>query len=227
MTKQMVYRLMIYLSGLLILALGLTLNTKAGLGVSAIISVSYCISLVLQLNFGDVTLGLYVVFMNIEMILHGIALKKQKSLKKTLVMDVLQIPLSIVFTRLLNLYGAFLPDLSDQAMWLRLGVLLIAILLTGIGAVMSLNMRLIPNPGDGIVQAIADTFHKSVGFSKNMFDLVNITIAIVIGLSVVGELSGVGIGTVLAVIGVGRSIALFNHLTLHRLNELAGLNAAS
>ena len=138
------------------------------------------------------------------MILHGIALKKQKSLKKTLVMDVLQIPLSIVFTRLLNLYGVFLPD---QAMWLRLGVLLIAILLTGIGAAMSLNMRLIPNPGDGIVQAIADTFHKSVGFSKNMFDLVNITIAIVIGLSVVGELSGVGIGTVLAVIGVGRSIA--------------------
>lgn len=161
------------------------------------------------------------------MILHGIALRKQKSLKKTLVMDVLQIPLSIVFTGLLNLYGAFLPDLSDQAMWLRLGVLLIAILLTGIGAAMSLNMRLIPNPGDGIVQAIADTFHKSVGFSKNMFDLVNITIAIVIGLSVVGELSGVGIGTVLAVIGVGRSIALFNHLTLHRLNELAGLNAAS
>ena len=81
-------------------------------------------------------------------------------------------------------------------------VLLIAILLTGIGAAMSLNMRLIPNPGDGIVQAIADTFHKSVGFSKNMFDLVNITIAIVIGLSVAGELSGVGIGTVLAVIGV-------------------------
>lgn len=77
MTKQMVYRLMIYLSGLLILALGLTLNTKAGLGVSAIISVSYCISLVLQLNFGDVTLGLYVVFVIIEMILHGIALKNK------------------------------------------------------------------------------------------------------------------------------------------------------
>ncbi len=121
MTKQMVYRLMIYLSGLLILALGLTLNTKAGLGVSAIISVSYCISLVLQLNFGDVTLGLYVVFVIIEMILHGIALKKQKSLKKTLVMDVLQIPLSIVFTGLLNLYGAFLPDLSDQPCGCGLG----------------------------------------------------------------------------------------------------------
>ena len=45
--------------------------------------------------------------------------------------------------------------------------LLLAIVLTGVGAAMSLNMRLIPNPGDGIVQAIADTIHKSVGFTKN------------------------------------------------------------
>ena len=29
-----------------------------------------------------------------------------------------------------------------------------SIILTGVGAAMSLNMRIIPNPGDGIVQAI-------------------------------------------------------------------------
>jgi hypothetical protein len=45
--------------------------------------------------------------------------------------------------------------------------LLLAIVLTGVETAMSLNMRLIPNPGDGIVQAIADTIHKSVGFTKN------------------------------------------------------------
>lgn len=32
---------------------------------------------------------------------------------------------------------------------------------------MSLNMRIIPNPGDGIVQAIADFVHKGVGITKN------------------------------------------------------------
>lgn len=37
----MIYRVLIYIAGLLILAMGLTLNTKAGLGVSPIISVSY------------------------------------------------------------------------------------------------------------------------------------------------------------------------------------------
>ena len=42
-----------YLMGLLILAMGLTLNTKAGLGVSPIISLSYAASVIWNRNFGD------------------------------------------------------------------------------------------------------------------------------------------------------------------------------
>ena len=56
MKKQNVYRISFYILGLLILAMGLTLNTKAGLGVSPIISVSYSISTIFHLNFGDMTL---------------------------------------------------------------------------------------------------------------------------------------------------------------------------
>ena len=88
---------------------------------------------------------------------------------------------------------------------------------------MSLNMRYIPNPGDGIVQAIADCIHKSVGFTKNCFDLVNISFALAISLVFTGGLGGVGIGTVIAVIGVGRSIAVFNHFTYNRMKRLAGV----
>ena len=46
--KQVLYRIFFYVLGLLILALGLTLNTKAGLGVSPIISVSYSVSQILR-----------------------------------------------------------------------------------------------------------------------------------------------------------------------------------
>lgn len=48
MKKTVCYRTLFYAAGLLILALGLTLNTKAGLGVSAIISVSYSVSLIFE-----------------------------------------------------------------------------------------------------------------------------------------------------------------------------------
>lgn len=67
MNRTIIFRVVFYILGLLILALGLTLNTKAGLGVSAIISVAYSISLIFELNFGNVTLGLYTVFVLGEM----------------------------------------------------------------------------------------------------------------------------------------------------------------
>ncbi len=84
-------------------------------------------------------------------------------------------------------------------------------------------MRIIPNPGDGIVQAIADCINKSVGFTKNCFDLFNICITFTIGMVFTGGLVGIGIGTVLAMLGVGRVIALFNHFTYYQIGRMTGL----
>ncbi len=242
MKQAALYRWGFYLLGLLILAMGLTLNTKAGLGVSAIISVSSSISEVFGYGFGNTTLGLYAVFIVIEMILHTIRYKRyekntadalknagHRNRKLALLMDLLQFPLSIVFTRFLNIFSAGIPDLSSGGrstpgqMTVRVIVLLMAIVFTGIGAAMSLNMRIIPNPGDGIVQAIADFVHKDVGFTKNCVDVVNILISTSIGLIFAGHLAGVGIGTVFAVVGVGRVMSLFNRFFYDRMNRLASV----
>lgn len=241
MKKQNVYRISFYILGLLILAMGLTLNTKAGLGVSPIISVSYSISTIFHLNFGDMTLVLYFVFVVAELFLHSIRERRRslhgeealvharkKDRKLILLMDILQIPLSLIFTRFLNVFGSLLPDFAPetgdiQDLFLRLLVLLLAIIFTGIGAAMSLSMRIVPNPGDGIVQAIADCIHKNVGFTKNCFDLFNITITLILGLILAGHLVGIGIGTVLAVIGVGRIIALFQKLAGEKIVVLSGV----
>ena len=47
MKKPIFYRVLFYAIGLLVLALGLTLNTKTGLGVSPIISVAYSVATIL------------------------------------------------------------------------------------------------------------------------------------------------------------------------------------
>ena len=243
MQKNYIYRGGFYLVGLLVLALGISLNTKTGLGVSPIISVSYSISTIWNLNFGNMTMVLYCIFVLVEMLLHTILCRKElkredialehaneMNLKLVLIMDLLQIPLSLVFTRFLNVFGAWIPDLKTDCAGSfagtfagRLFFLIIAIILTGIGAAMSLNMRIIPNPGDGIVQAIADTIHKSTGFTKNCFDLFNICVTISVGLIFAHHLVGIGLGTVLAVIGVGRAIAAFNYLFYEKTKTLAGL----
>ena len=110
--------------GLLILALGITLNTKTGLGVSPIISVSFSISTIWHFNFGNTTLVLYALFVVVEMILHtirslharqseGLPLEhaNQMNLKLVLFMAILQFPLSLIFTRFLNIFSGMIPDL--------------------------------------------------------------------------------------------------------------------
>lgn len=223
--KEYVYRWFFYLLALVILALGLVLNTKSGLGVSPIISVAYSASIILDKNFGDTTMVLYIIFVVVEMIIHSL----RHAGKSVLVTDVLQIPFSVIFTRFMNLFSAILPEFPDETGFFpsplpqRICVLLLGLICTGVGAAMSLNMRIIPNPGDGIVQAIADCIGKSVGFTKNCVDVVSVLISCTISLLATGALHGVGIGTFFAVILVGRTIAVFNHFTKAKLLQLAGL----
>ena len=244
MNKQLRFRVLFYLLGLLVLALGLTLNTKVGLGVSPIISVSFSVSTIWGFNFGNTTLVLYALFVIAQIALHlfqyrrscagpegeRLAPSRRIDLRTALLLDALQFPLSLIFTRVLNLFSSWIPDLQRAyagafpgSLAGRLLFLCLAIALTGVGAAASLNMRLVPNPGDGIVQAIADTVGKGVGFTKNCFDVCNISVTLAISFAFAGRLTGVGVGTVVAVVGVGRVIAAFNHVFGRRMTRLAGL----
>ncbi|MEE1228437.1 MAG: DUF6198 family protein [Lachnospiraceae bacterium] len=212
--KNWFFRIFFYILSLLCLALGIILNTKTELGVSPIISVAYSTSEVLHLNFGNVTFALYAIFVVVELIIRG------KNRRYT---DLLQLPLSLVFTRVMNFYNDYIP-IHLHSFPAKFLLLLLAIVLTGIGAAMSVNMKLVPNPGDGIVNAIAEVTGKTMGITKNMFDALNISITFMIGLVSGHFLLGIGVGTVVAVLGVGRVVAVFNYLCKKPMAKLAGLD---
>lgn len=207
-------RMLFYLAGMVILAFGITMNTKTGLGVSPIISIAYSVSTIWKLNFGNTTMALYCVFVIAQFIIRG------KDRKWS---DLLQIPVALLVSQLLNLFSWLMRDFHFENFWINLAFLILAILLTGLGVVLSVDMRLVPNPGDGIVQAISDRTGKSLGLTKNLFDIGCIITTIVLGLATEGKLIGIGLGTVLAVIGVGRAIALFNLLLWGPITKAAGL----
>lgn len=230
--KQIMIRWGLYLLGLALLAFGLTLNTKMGLGVSAIMTIPVTVSEIWNLNLGNVTLVLYIFFIVIEMLLHVRMSRKEdgKKLGMYLLLDALQLPLSLVFTRVINLVSSLIPVFSEAfagSFWGsirgRVIVLLAAIVITGVGAGTSLNMRLVPNPGDGIVQVLADFTGKPVGFTKNWFDILNVCVALTVGLIFTHGLVGVNVGTILAALGIGRVIALLNRLFGEKMKKAAGL----
>ena len=211
------YRWLIYGLGMAVLALGITLNTKTGLGVSPIISVAYCISQIFSLNFGDMTFLLYVLFVIVQLFLRD---------RSEWVATLLQIVVSLVFSRLLNLFDALIPyDCARHGLAVNLGLLAAAIFLTGLGVAMTVNMRLVPNPGDGIVQAIAEKIGRDQGFTKNVFDLGCVAATVVLGLCFAGRVVGIGIGTIAAMVGVGRAIALVNRFYQEKMLAAAGMAA--
>ena len=227
-TGSGVARWSFYLMGLLILAVGLTLNTKAGLGVSPIISLSYAASVIWNRNFGDMTFVLYGIFVLIQAAIH--LREKGEAGRSLLMKDALQFPLSIAFTRFLNVFSACIPPLEEcgpaaSGLLGRMGVLVLALTFTGVGAAMSLSMRLVPNPGDGLVQVLADTFGIDTGLMKNCVDATCIVLSLLMGLLFAGKPVGIGIGTVCAVMLVGRVIALFHHIFGKAMLQAAGLES--
>ena len=212
--KKNIWRFGIYLGGMIVLAIGITLNTKAGLGTSAIVSVPYTISCGTGWNFANLTLITYLILVVAQFFVKG----KNKSW-----WDLLQIIVSIVFTRFMDLFqniityqnGKLIPDII---------VLLFGIIFTGMGAAITVNMKLIPNPGDGIIASISDRTGKEMGLCKNCFDVGCVCISLIIGFFFGNLFLGVGLGTILSMIGVGRVISIFNRLTKKRLEEIAGLN---
>ena len=209
------YRWTFYILGMMILALGLTLNTKAGLGVSPIISIAFAVSEIWGWNFGDMTFLLYSVFVVGQFVLRG---------RNSRLTDLLQLPLSLVFSRVLNVYSALIPyEAAGHGFGANFLLLLLAILCTGAGAAITVNMKLVPNPGDGIVAAVAEKMGRDQGFAKNAFDIGCVAVTCVLGLLTAGQVVGIGIGTIAAMIGVGRAIALVNFLGKQRMCQAAGL----
>ena len=211
-------RWLIYALGMAVLALGITLNTKTGLGASPIVSVSFCVSEIFSLNFGDMTFLLYALFVLVQLVLRD---------RRERLATLLQLAVSLIFSRLLNLCDVLMPyRAAEYGLGANLALLALAIFLTGLGVAMTVNMRLVPNPGDGIVQAIGEKIGRDQGFTKNLFDVGCVCVTLAVGLCCTGRVVGVGLGTIAAMIGVGRAIALVNHFGQEKMLAAAGLAAA-
>jgi uncharacterized membrane protein YczE len=216
--RKLINRLLSYGLGIVILALGITLNTKTGLGVSALVSIAYTVANAWNLNFALMTFLLYTCFALIEV---GLKWGFLPQLRKVLWKDLLQIPFSLAFSLLLNVFGGIIP--VAEHVGAQIVMLVLAIVCTGIGAAMIVDMHLIPNPADGLAHTLGMVTKKGMGLGKNLLDCSCVGISAVIGLVARGRLIGIGIGTIAAMIGVGRVVALFNRCFETKLCRTAGV----
>ena len=187
-------RYLIFLVGLFVNSLGVSLITKANLGTSPISSIPY----VLSLNF-PFTLGNFTIFFSIFLIvLQLIILRKNFKLE-----HILQIPVSIIFGYFIDLTMILLYRVNPEAYIMKIVYLLIGCLILGVGVYMEVLADVVMLPGESFVRAIVLTWKTNFGTTKICFDVSMSVIAAVLSFVFAGKLAGVREGTVIAALLVG------------------------
>lgn len=213
--EQMRKRWLIYITGMLIQNVGLYLNARCGLGTSALLGVAYVGSVAWGISFGNASIVIYSIYITSQLLIRG----KNRQWR-----DLLQLPVALIIGQIYNLLDLVVPVAAIQSRFvIQLIVLLCAVTLNGIGATLAVNMRLIPSPGDGLVQAFADRFGKELGVMKNIVDISCVTFAAVMSLVLLGRIEGVGVGTVVAMLLVGRIISFINRRVGSKIRTAAGM----
>ena len=187
-------RYLIFLVGLFVNSLGVSLITKANLGTSPISSIPY----VLSLNF-PFTLGNITIFFSIFLIvLQLIILRKNFKLE-----HILQIPVSIIFGYFIDLTMILFSWVNPEAYIMKIVYLLIGCLILGVGVYMEVLADVVMLPGESFVRAIVLTWKTNFGTTKICFDVSMSVIAAVLSFVFAGRLAGVREGTVIAALLVG------------------------
>ena len=213
--KQTMLRWSVYLLGLIFLAFGIALSIKTSLGISPISSVAFSISEIWHINLGVMNFAVYAVFVVAQFAMRG---------KNSRVIDLLQLVVSFIFSWALAWIVAGISyNAADHSFWENIVLLVVATVFIGIGVSASLQMKLIPNPGDGIVQALAELTKWEQGFAKNMFDIGCVCFTTAMGLLFAGKPIGIGVGTVVSMLGAGRVVALTNRFVMKKLCAAAGV----
>ena len=187
-------RYLIFLVGLFVNSLGVSLITKANLGTSPISSIPY----VLSLNF-PFTLGNFTIFFSIFLIvLQLIILRKNFKLE-----HILQIPVSIIFGYFIDLTMILFSWVNPEAYVMKIVYLLIGCLILGVCVYMEVLADVVMLPGESFVRAIVLTWKTNFGTTKICFDVSMAVIAAVLSFVFAGRLDGVREGTVIAALLVG------------------------
>ena len=187
-------RYLIFLVGLFVNSLGVSLITKANLGTSPISSIPY----VLSLNF-PFTLGNFTIFFSIFLIvLQLIILRKNFKLE-----HILQIPVSIIFGYFIDLTMILFSWVNPEAYIMKIVYLLIGCLILGVGVYMEVLADVVMLPGESFVRAIVLTWKTNFGTTKICFDVSMSVIAAVLSFVFAGSLAGIREGTVIAALLVG------------------------
>lgn len=133
-------RLGLFFIGINLLAVGIILNTRSDLGVAAFTSFFYALSKITGISLGTASILVYFVLIVLQLFL----------LRKGSIPVLLQIPFSLAFGVLTDLYDFVIPEM-DLSVGGRILLLSLAIWVTSVGVYLYTNCRLVMTDRKSVV----------------------------------------------------------------------------
>ncbi len=202
MNKKRFPRELNYVLGLIIMPLAISLMAKADLGLSMIAAPTYIISeKVPFLTYGQTEY----IFQTLVLIVMCIAVKKFK------VSYLSSFITAIIYGTILDFFVWLVSPLNFDALWIRITVFIIGMVLTSLGVAMFINTYLAPCAYDYFVRTVVEEKKIDLRKFKIGFDAVFLIISVALTLTLFHKFVGVTWGTLVIVIFNGNIIAFFNN----------------
>ncbi|MBR1660383.1 MAG: cytidylate kinase family protein [Oscillospiraceae bacterium] len=195
-------RLPLLIAGLFFLAFGVALSTKSGLGVSPSASLTYLLSQI----FPAVSMGTFTTLLNVLYTLIQIAVLG----KKWRPWRLLQLAVVFVFGYFTDFTLALVAPLSVEKYILRLALCVLSCAIMGFGVFLEVKANVIVMASEGAISAIAAAVKRDFGQIKIINDCICVLLSVVISLLVLGKVSSVREGTIIAAVLVGLCTQFFN-----------------
>ena len=211
-------RVLVYLLGLFIIAIGINVSKMACLGISPVSSVPRALEVAWGFTLGQMVIVIYCLLVLAQIIVLR---------KKFRIVNILGVPVALVFGFMVDLVGID-PNAVGHLLYYfprpeiyitKLIYLVVSILIIGTGVYTYLKPNLIPMPAEGLAQAISQVSGKAFGDCKTMVDTGLITIAFLIQFiflggihSFTGDTIVVREGTIISALCVGQVVKFIrNH----------------
>lgn len=192
-----------YLIGLNLIAAAVVLNIRYNVGVAAFSSMMYAISEIYRISLGTASIICYLLFVAVQCVLS----------RKITITYLLEVPLSLAFGILTDVYDWLIPALSFP-LPLRLVCFTLTMFVTAAGVFLCVKSEMVLTPTDGIVNTISEVFKLRFSTVKNAFDLSMVAISALLCILTHSPFYGIGVGTILSALLLGRIIKLYESLKL-------------
>ena len=187
--KDYVKRYALFLVGLILTSFGIAFVTKMQLGTSPISSIPYSLSIILP----SVTMGNWTIIFSILLIL-------------------LQFIISFPFGHLIDASMLLLENFNPQMYAIKIVCLLLGCAIIALGVYVQVLADVVMLPGDAFVRAIAQVTNKEFGSIRVRSDIVMMSVAALLCIIFLHNISGVREATVIAALITGNMVKVYRRV---------------